>query len=783
MASFESIRFLFFTILLISLSTALYEDQVGKFDWKRSLIGKVKHAKFDSKHLFVATHDNVIASLNLKNDQIAWRQLLESPLEDEPQLLHLERDLISISGSRSNFHVRGWDPLTGVALWEWTAVSEQSIDPYWLINGEFLIRLVSVQDSYLEVTTYHLKTGALYGNVRKFGGAWGKNCVTTKPYFVCITNTKVLWVNVIHERTKSHNSQTLQTLIENYSDNLQLIEFNSPKPSVLISEGRNSATILEINDNGISAKFNVSPGAICIGNIIYQLEANLNNLQKLIRVKSLDLNSGKELSNVSVDYPLGLGGPYIVSGSCTGTQCHLLWSSTDDAAILVRFPEGKVIWVREEALSNVVAVEFLELPASELEVNLENEFTENSNIFKMLLHRITMQSGQLYNLFTGGQHLSNNALIRDDFGLHKIIVVATASGKLFGVDTLTGSIVWSYRLPNVKAFKDKKMLLFVQRTARYVFSSAQCILLAEDEFSGLGVLFRFDPITGASVQGVERLTYRIKQALLLSQEDGNHLKQVLIVGEDNSVYVYPGNVIENGGDNVYIYSIEEESLMRGYKLSTDLKLAEVWQINLGSARLLGASTRPSNERVHSQGRVLPDRSVYYKYVNPNLIALATINDDPVHKHVVSVYLIDGVTGFILYSTSHKRCKGPVLLVHSENWLVYTFFNERFRRNEVVSAELYEGHIQSNSTALSSFGVSQLPHIQTQSYILPATPVSMTVTLTERGITNKFLLVALTTGGVVEIPWLLLQPRFADIPCGSEESCIPYMPEIPLPLKP
>lgn len=37
------------------------------------------------------------------------------------------------------------------------------------------------------------------------------------------------------------------------------------------------------------------------------------------------------------------------------------------------------------------------------------------------------------------------------------------------------------------------------------------------------------------------------------------------------------------------------------------------------------------EHVHSQGRVLVDRSVLYKYINPNLVAVVTQANDPTHK--------------------------------------------------------------------------------------------------------------------------------------------------------
>lgn len=215
--------------------------------------------------------------------------------------------------------------------------------------------------------------------------------------------------------------------------------------------------------------------------------------------------------------------------------------------------------------------------------------------------------------------------------------------------------------------------------------------------------------------------------------------------------------------------------------STDevLKLNPMWNMHLGSSKLLALSVRPYSERVHSQGRVLPDRSVYYKYINPNIVALATITDDAVHKHVLNLYMVDAITGLVLYSTCHKRAKGPVHLIHSENWIVYSYFNEKFRRVELAAVELYEGRSQSNSTIFSSYAVSQLPHPKTQAYILPEVPQVIATTLTERGITSKFVLIALTNGMVAEVLWAFIQPRLADAVCGPEESCIPYMPEIPL----
>lgn len=52
---------------------------------------------------------------------------------------------------------------------------------------------------------------------------------------------------------------------------------------------------------------------------------------------------------------------------------------------------------------------------------------------------------------------------------------------------------------------------------------------------------------------------------------------------------------------------------------------------------------------------------------------------------------------MIFSIMHKRVRGPVHVVHSENWIVYSYFNEKSRRTEIASLELYEGKIQSNTT--------------------------------------------------------------------------------------
>lgn len=61
----------------------------------------------------------------------------------------------------------------------------------------------------------------------------------------------------------------------------------------------------------------------------------------------------------------------------------------------------------------------------------------------------------------------------------------------------------------------------------------------------------------------------------------------------------------------------------------------IWTLNLGGSdneqKITMIGSKSIIEKVHSQGRVLADRSVLYKYINPNLIAVVTEGLDNIHK--------------------------------------------------------------------------------------------------------------------------------------------------------
>lgn len=251
-------------------------------------------------------------------------------------------------------------------------------------------------------------------------------------------------------------------------------------------------------------------------------------------------------------------------------------------------------------------------------------------------------------------------LVRDDFGLHKMMVILTQSGKLFGIDSVSGKQHWVRILRDFDGFaNDQGMKLLVQRTSKYYPLSAQCAVIARDKSSGHGIIYQFNPISGAPVNGgVINLGFKIQQASLLHRSGENFLRGILFIDDKNGVHVRPETSLSTVDGFFFYVANKNTGVLTGYQIQYDNNVScfalavlkifyfdfhllqkattlPIWTLNLGGTdneqKITEVAAKSSIERVHSQGRVLADRSVLYKYINPNLIAVTTEGSDNVHK--------------------------------------------------------------------------------------------------------------------------------------------------------
>ncbi|MFH4978691.1 hypothetical protein AB6A40_005400 [Gnathostoma spinigerum] len=109
----------FFSFLCSSF--AIFEDQVGKFDWRQQYVGCPRHVWFDyvkpskSERIYLSTEADVLAALSPNTGSIVWRQVQES-FRQAPAFLVRGKVLISVSNSSAV--LRAWDRHSGMLQWE-----------------------------------------------------------------------------------------------------------------------------------------------------------------------------------------------------------------------------------------------------------------------------------------------------------------------------------------------------------------------------------------------------------------------------------------------------------------------------------------------------------------------------------------------------------------------------------------------------------------------------------------------------------------------------------------
>ncbi|ELU06819.1 hypothetical protein CAPTEDRAFT_171523 [Capitella teleta] len=549
----------------------------------------------------------------------------------------------------------------------------------------------------------------------------------------------------------------------------------------------------------------------------------------------IDLETGKEMTELSVKvhFPQHHGAPNQLRGVLFKHKDGLIGMRilviSEDHSLVLYQQSGKVLWLREEALASIMSVEMVDLPVSQIMAKMEDEFgNQNNDLLSMFVRRFTTQFQQVQAFILQlrqrlkavrhhhHHHQVEEAeveqdeeeeeedeeeyLTRDDFNLHKMIVAVTSCGKIFGLDSQNGHVVWRLYNPLLVPFtkQGRSVLpLYVHRTTAHFPHQPQCSILGLHKTTRKGLLFTFHPISGVAEENMPasgfELNHGILQATLLTQMDSEFLRPLVVLSTDLKYFVYPRedtDLVKELAPSLYMFSSNDAAgILQGYNtVPTDQGLVAdvMWRLDLKREGHAITQVVPKrlDERVNSQGIVLGDRSVMYKYLNPNLVVVIAEGDDGQGKNSFNVYLVDGVSGRLVFHCNHKKSSGPINVVHSENWVVYNFWNQKHRRVELAILEMYEGKEQSNTTDFSSLHPPPPPVIMRQAYTFPGHISAMAATITEIGITSKHILIAMQNGGILELAKAFLDPRRPENPTAEsrEEGLLPYIPELPRPFE-
>jgi ER membrane protein complex subunit 1 len=479
--------------------------------------------------------------------------------------------------------------------------------------------------------------------------------------------------------------------------------------------------------------------------------------------------------------------------------------TTSDHWIMVR--NGETAWTRPEGLTAAVAAAWAEIPESEdLAKTLEEE--AHINPLSAYIHRVNRHINdlqylpdylasipqRLINSVLGKEpSTSEGSLVRDGFGFNKIAVLATSRGKLYCLDTGNhGNIVWSttaFKIPPGEKWDVKG--IFVEDSKGQV-----TVRGAHGEY----VVVKTDTGKIVEVMPLGSLP-PVQSAVVVDSPSGPWL---LPVGKAGKV----GDLPAAWAPKQTVVVLGEHGELKGLNFvpkGDDTTSDEVvWTFTPPSGfRIVNIAMRPSHDPVASIGRVLGDRRVQYKYLNPNIAVIAAIN---AAQSVLSIYLIDTVSGQVLSSASHQGVspEKPIACTMAENWYTCSFFgayslkdgsSEALKGYQIVVTDLYESDIPNDRGPLGdAANFSSLNPIDTptgpaipaaisQAFVVSSPIASFAVTQTRQGISSRQILAYLPYNhAIAGFPRQVLEPRRPvgrdATPAEAEaEALVKYQPAI------
>ncbi|KAE8293274.1 ER membrane protein complex subunit 1 Precursor [Larimichthys crocea] len=821
-------------MILRSTVEAVFEDQVGKFDWRQQYVGKVRFSSFDthaqsSKKVLLATESNVFAALNTRTGDLFWRHVDKTgPEGNIDALLQHGQDAVLVVGDGRL--LRSWEINVGGLNWEilldsgsfqsaclvgqqdnvkHVAVLKKTvISLHYLSNGHQkwienlpesetvdyqavysdgngeVYAMGVVPHSHITIVVYSVEDGEIIKQV-SVEAPWLSNiqtsCAVIGPGMLTCMDPATVSLYMLDLHLESEMTQIpLQALgLEVTPGFHPVLVSTQPNPArqplseFFLQLGPEQYLLLQLNNGQIVTLRDFKPAMLAsfatAGEKTVAAVMSPKN-KTACSINLFNAETGRRLLDTTLIYNLDPNGgkpeklyvqAFLKKDDSVGYRVMV---QTEDHALAFLQQPGRVMWTREEALSDVVTMEMVDLPLTGTQAELEGEFGKKADgLMSMVMKRLSSQLillqawiAHLWKLFYDARkprsQVKNEVTIenlsRDEFNLQKMMVMVTASGKLFGIDSKTGN-------------KD----------------------------TGLATLHVFNPIFGKKSHITPpALPQPILQSLLLPLMDQDYAKVLLLVDDQYKVSAFPStkNVLQQlqeMASSIFFYLVDSsQGRLSGYRLRTDLSTELIWEVVIPTEvqKIVSIKGKRPNEHVHSQGRVMGDRSVLYKYLNPNLLAVVTESTD-LHQErsFVGILLIDGVTGRIIHEAVQRKARGPVHVVHSENWVVYEYWSTKSRRNEFSVIELYEGMELYNSTVFSSLDRPHAPQVLQQSYIFPSSISTMEATLTEKGITSRHLLIGLPSGGILSLPKMFLDPRRPEIVTeqSREENLIPYAPEL------
>ncbi|KAL8830335.1 MAG: hypothetical protein Q9191_001495 [Dirinaria sp. TL-2023a] len=443
---------------------------------------------------------------------------------------------------------------------------------------------------------------------------------------------------------------------------------------------------------------------------------------------------------------------------------------------------GNRAWTRPESIAGVVNAAWAEIPAQE---SLAEELAAegHSSVLEAYLHRLKRHARDITQYLPSwvealpdrvmrsiSGHLPPSKeprLYRDTFGFNKIILLATERGRLIALDTGNqGRAIWNIEATKLNQDQHWQVLAIEVEDGIVIVRGAAGDVLHVKILSG-EILQQSDPGgVSSSLQTFASVTeVSGSRKLIPINKDGS-------IGKFSKGSFAVGTVIATKG---------EDGIVRGWDFGHDTAPSVAWTfVPAAGEEISSIVSRPVQDPVASIGKALGDRNVLYKYLNPNLLLVATTTKEAA---LASIYLIDSVSGEILYTTSHSEVdtSHPIVATVAENFFAYTLKHDPStdldaaktpsspKGYQLIITELFESSIPNDRGPLGSSknfssiyptrSVTSPPHVISQAYLLLGPVSALATTSTLQSITPRSLLALLPiTNAIISLPRSIVDPR-------------------------
>ncbi|WBW73463.1 ER membrane protein complex subunit Emc1 [Schizosaccharomyces osmophilus] len=763
---------LYFVLFSIFLPCylAVLRDEAGVHDYRISLLGRLKDVKLDedSDSFLVLSERGLLSRIDANKGDIIWRQAVDEQTES---VVHKSKGRYALTIGNEDLFV--WNKDTGVletkldiSTAKGGSLYETNEGYVYLVPGSSTLEKVLFQENNATVVEvsfdFPLMAMLIYSE---------KNYVLTKDQ----SGHKVVQLNedwqpveekIISVPAKSEILDAKDDLVLfSYQNAVHAIRLSHPERYHLLFTDYSLINWERISQDVPGYSFTIgsdSSFVTCVFTFQGEEFALVDEFLDESGVSvshGFHVDDGRFLRTTASSQTIVFDSQQILEiQNSFSRPVHLfkLLQSQANIYLIVVLEDGTIfcysnnvlLWKREEALA--YAADAISLPVILESSDSTPEDQEKESVIPFLHYLKNFK--QLFNIRQLlPRHHSLDAAFMTNF------LIPTYTGSLYCLSSDVSRkdrIVW--KKDYSQEAKDVKSWLLKPASNHQEASLIALVYIFDD-----GYTFRILRSNDASVV-YEKTETGVPDEFFFLDNSKEHYK--------NLIFALHGDTVSPLGDEMafdhflqmkssVMFTRVKDNSLQGFRILEDYKITVEWEFSFkDDETLLNTVQRNPHETLASIGRVLADRKVMYKYLNPNLMAVLTCKRD-----MLIVYIIDTFSGAILHRNEHSEVFDfeNVSAVLSENWLVYSYWNAvPSISTKIVAVELFEGgqpNVKHNIDVVESGNNNYIPSAFTKSFNIDRLINAMAVTTTNQGITSRDILVSLSSNQLGMIPQSIMSP--------------------------